>query len=188
MEEGLISSSGGGEGFLHPERIVSYFGLRQGMSVADFGAGHGHFTIPMARLVGQEGKIYALDIQKNTLEIVRAKAKLEHLLNIETIWADIELPLGSKLPDTSCDLVLVANIMFQAEAKDAVAKEAKRILKPGGKFAVIEWDETPFPGGPPNNLKLSKNNAKELANTAGFEIDREFEAGSHHYGLLFRKP
>ena len=182
------SSIGGSEGgFLHPERIVSYFGLKSGMSVADFGAGHGHFTIPMARLVGQEGKIYALDIQKNTLEVVRAKAKLEHLLNIETIWADIELPQGSKLPDASLDLVLAANIMFQAEVKDAIINEAKRVLKSGGKLALIEWDETPFPGGPSNDLKFSKEMAKKLAGSVGFEIDREFEAGSHHYGLVFRK-
>lgn len=174
--------------FLDPERIVSYLGLKQGMAAADFGAGHGHFTIPMARLVGQEGKIYALEIQKNTLEVIRSKARLEHLLNIEVIWADIELQRGSKLHDSSLDLVLAANILFQAESKDAVFKEAGRTLKTGGKFAVIEWDETPFPGGPSSNLKMPKDAVKKLALENSFEIDREFEAGSHHYGLLFRKP
>ena len=68
--------------FLEPDRIVKSFDLERGDYVADFGAGHGYFVIPLARTVGGDGKVYALDIQKEVLEIIRAKAKLEHLLNI----------------------------------------------------------------------------------------------------------
>src|SRR3989338_9848578 len=92
--------------FLEPERIVRYFGLERGDHAADFGAGHGYFTIPIARAVGGEGRVYALDIQKAALDIIRAKAKLEHLLNIDLIWADLDMPHGSRIKDKTLDFVL----------------------------------------------------------------------------------
>lgn len=179
--------------FLEPERIVQYFDLEKGDYAADFGAGHGFFTIPMARAIGNGGKVYAVDIQKPVLEIIRAKARIGHLLNIETIWADLDEPGGSRIKDDFIDLVIVANFLFQAEKKDVVLQEAYRILRPGGRMAAIEWDSpenieiSRFQVGPPAELRVKKEQLKELAMQAGFRLDREFEAGSHHYGILFKK-
>ena len=182
MPEGEINT------FLEPERVVRYFELKSGDHVADFGAGHGYFTIPMARLVGGDGKVYALDIQRSVLDIIRTKAKLEHLLNIETVWADLDEPHGSKLKDRFIDFVVIANILFQAEKKGNLFREAYRILSEGGRLAMVEWDQTPAPMGPAMQLRVKKETAQSMAREAGFELDKEFEAGSHHYGLLFRKP
>lgn len=183
-----INSAAGTGGFLEPERIVRYFGLEKGDHVADFGAGHGYFTIPMARVVGGNGKVYAIDIQKSVLDIIRARAKVEHLLNIEPVWADLDEPGGSHLKDKFVDFVVVANILFQAEKKDALMREAYRILREKGKIAVVEWEATATGSfGPPAELRLKKETVKNLALQAGFSPDREFEAGSHHYGLLFKK-
>ena len=89
--EQTATSIGAGN-FLRPEQIVQQLGLKKGDYVADFGAGHGYFTIPIARLVGGDGRVYALDIQKPVLEVIRAKAKLEHLLNVELMWVNLEAP------------------------------------------------------------------------------------------------
>ena len=181
-------------GFLEPERLVQYFGLEKGDYAADFGAGHGFFTMPMAREVGNGGKIYAFDIQKPVLEVIRAKARINHLLNIEIIWADLDEPGGSRLRDNFMDFVVIANILFQAEKKDIVMQEAYRILRAGGRMAAVEWDapenieKSGLRVGPPADFRLKKEQVKELALQAGFRLDREFEAGSHHYGLLFKKP
>lgn len=182
----LPLSSGTG-GFLQPERIVARLDIRPGMVVADFGAGSGYFSIPAARKVGENGKVYAIDIQPHAVDLIRSKANLEHLRNIETIWADLERPQGSHLPDNAVDFVIVANILFQAEAKSEVFKEARRVLRTGGYLAVLEWDETPFPAGPPMTLRTPKAGVKRMAEEAGFELEKEFDAGSHHYGLLFKK-
>ena len=163
------------------------FGLRVGDHVADFGAGHGYFTIPMARAVGGDGKVYAIDVQKEVLDIIRAKAKVEHLLNIEPMWADLDQPHGSKLKEGYIDLVMIANMLFQTEQKEQLLKEAYRVLRSGGRLAIVEWDESPAPLGPPPALRIKKEKVRGLGIAAGFEIDREFEAGSHHYGLLFIK-
>jgi ubiquinone/menaquinone biosynthesis C-methylase UbiE len=173
--------------FLHPERIVSRFDPKSGEYAADFGAGAGFFTIPMARMVGAEGKVYAIDIQKHSLDIIRAKAQLEHLLNIEYVWGDLETSGGSKIKEMSVDFVIISNILFQAEKRQEVLREAFRVLKKGARCAVIEWDESQFPLGPPMNLRVPKRVATSSAQSIGFELEKEFEAGSHHYGLMLRK-
>lgn len=173
--------------FLEPERIVRYFGLEKGDHVADFGAGHGYFVIPMARVVGGDGRVYAIDIQKSVLEVIRTKAKLEHLLNIEPMWTDLEQVNGSHLKEKILDFVLIANILFQSESKDQILQEAHRVLREKGHLAIIEWDDTPTTIGPPIEVRIKKDYIKNLAVDSGFALDREFEAGSHHYGMLFKK-
>lgn len=181
-----ISGTGG---FLQPERIVRYFSLKSGDHIADLGAGHGYFTIPMARVVGGDGKVYAVDIQKTVLDIIRAKAKLEHLLNIEFIWGDLEQPRGSHLKDNFVDAVIIANVLFQSEDKTAALKEAYRVLRARGRLMIIEWsDENSSPLGPPQGLRVPKDYTKSMARQVGFEFDHEFQGGSHHYGLMFKKP
>lgn len=172
--------------FIEPDRIVKYFSLEKGDHAADFGAGHGYFTIPLAREVGGNGKVYAIDVQKPVLDIIRAKAKIEHLLNIEPIWADLDMPRGSKLKDNFLDFVLISNAFFQSEKKEIMMREAYRVLQEKGKLAVIEWDES-YNFGPSKELLVRKETAKKVAQEAGFELDREFEAGAYHYGLLFVK-
>jgi ubiquinone/menaquinone biosynthesis C-methylase UbiE len=125
--------------FLNPQKVVEELGITPGMIVADFGAGSGHFSIEAAKLVGQSGKVYSIDIQKQALEAVRSKAKSGHLSNLQTIWADLETPGASKLKGGLVDLVIISNILFQAEDKNQIVQEAKRVLKPKGQAAVIEW-------------------------------------------------
>lgn len=196
MVETIKAQPGGlpAGGFLEPDRIVASWGLEKGDHVADFGAGHGYWTIPLARVVGGDGKVYAIDIQKPVLEIIRAKAKLEHLLNIELVWADLDEPGGSRVKDNFVEFAVIANILFQAENKPGLFQEAYRILREKGRVAIIEWDETPAPLpdrqaglGPPPNLRIKKEAVKQWALQSGLSFDREFETGSHHYGLLFIK-
>lgn len=174
-------------GFLHPERVVERFGLRPGMVVADFGCGSGYFAIPAARKVGESGKVWAIDIQRGALELVASRAHLERLYHVEPIWADLELPPGSRLPNGAADFVIISNILFQVEKKAEVLREAWRVLRTGGGAAILEWDEAPFPAGPPLVLRVPKRTALKLAGEAGFALDEEFSAGDHHYGLLLKK-
>lgn len=182
-----MQSTTSGTRFLHPERVVGNLGIKKDLIVADFGAGAGFYSIPLARIVGEHGKVFAVDVQKETLDLIASKARMEHLLNLETVWADLESPQGSRLPDASIDFVVISNILFQVDQKEMVMREAYRVIKPGGRCAVIEWDEVPFPGGPSPEMRVSKRLLQSMASAAGFSLDREFEAGLHHYGLLYRK-
>lgn len=175
--------------FLDPGQIVQNFGLKPGDHAADFGAGHGYFTMPLARAVGRNGKIWAIDIQPSSLDLIRSRARSEHLLNIVCVRADLDNAGAAGIADNFADFVLIANILFQAERREAVVREAWRILRQGGRLAMIEWDAMagPVPLGPPREVRIKKDLARAIASQAGFELDREFAAGPHHYGLLFIK-
>lgn len=195
--------------FLDPERIVMGFGLKKGDHVADFGAGHGYFALALARAVGRDGKVWAIDVQQNALDVIRLRATALHLLNIEYVRADLEQAGASPLPDHFMDFVLMGNILFQAEQRAEVLREAWRALRAGGRLAIIEWsapdvarplgaspiDAMPTSAGnigsgiigPPAAERIKKQDAKAIAVQAGFDQDREFAAGPHHYGLLFVK-
>ena len=173
--------------FLKPEEAIESWDVRPGEKVADFGCGAGFFSIPLGQIVGSNGKIYALDIRPEALEATRAKIKLFHLFNIEPVRADLEAPRGSGLKENSIDKILIANILFQAQNKQALISEANRILKAGGSVMIVEWNENKFVGGPSLDNRVGRDEAKKLFADAGFSFFKEFSAGSHHYGLVFKK-
>ena len=183
MEIGKVTS-----GIFDPARIAGNLGVKSGDHIADFGSGKGYFTIPFARLVGRDGKVYAIDIQDSALDEVRSRAAFEHLLNIEYVRADLDHDGGSHLRDKFIDLVLMANVLFQTENRDMLLREAWRVLRQGGRLAMIEWDTASDSAlGPPHGLRVKKEAVRGYAVQAGFEYDREFAAGPYHYGLLFLK-
>ncbi|MEK7560241.1 MAG: class I SAM-dependent methyltransferase [Patescibacteria group bacterium] len=164
------------DSFLNPENVVEEFDVRPGEIIADFGAGSGFFSVALAKRVGHTGKVYALDIRAEALEAVKSKAKFYKILNIEPIRANLELSRGSGLKNDIANKVIISNILFQSENKKNIAEEAYRILKPGGNAIVIEWKE-----------KMEKSAAQNLFETVGFSLKKDFSAGSHHYGLIFKK-
>lgn len=175
-------------GIIDPARIVANLGIKPGDHIADFGSGKGYFTIPAARLAGRDGKVYAIDIQDSALDEVRSRAAFEHILNIEYIRTDLDDHEGSHLRDQFIDLVIMANVLFQTEHRDVLLREAWRVLRGGGRLAMIEWDTAvDSPLGPPLASRLKKEAVRGYAIQAGFEYDREFATGPYHYGLLFIK-
>lgn len=173
--------------FVRPEEVVKNFDLKPEMVVADFGCGSGYYTIASARLVGDKGTVYAIDIQRNLLEAVKANAQINNLKNVEIIWADLEMPQASRLKDKTADFAIISNILFQAEKKETIAKEAFRILKDKGKAAVIEWQKSESKVGPEQEKRIPKEEAEKIFIQEGFKLEKEFEAGENHYGIIFVK-
>lgn len=179
-------------GFINPEKVLNALNLKEGLTMADFGCGHGYFTIPAARLIWPEGKMYAVDVLDEALQAVRSRAQLEGITNIESIRGDLETPAGSKIADGSADIVLLHNILFQSQNKSAIIKEVKRVLKNGGLLHLAEWlpasVEKQINFGPQEGWRLTPEEAKRLAQEEGFVFQRNFDAGEYHYGLVFTKP
>ncbi len=112
------------KGFLNIEKIVDQLDIKPNMAIADFGAGHGFFSVAFAKKVGPSGQVFAIDILPQTLEAIRSKAKLEGLFNIKIIRGDLEKPNGSTIEDANCDMVFVANVLFQVPDKLGLINEA----------------------------------------------------------------
>lgn len=175
--------------FADPEKIIKQFELREGMHVADLGAGVGSYSIPAAKAVTGHptGKIYAIEIQKDMLTRLKNEAEKTHIKNIEIIWGNIEKIGGTKLADNSVDAVIASNILFQVEDKKTCIDEIKRILKPGGHALVIDWSDS-FGGMGPEKKKIVPRMASlHLFEKAGFSLEGDVAAGEHHYGVILRK-
>ena len=174
--------------FSDPEQNISQFELKKGDHVADFGSGSGFYSFAAAEVVGENGKVYAIDVQKDLLQKLKNEARnIRHLTNIEIVWGDIDNLGGTRLREVSIDAVIAANIFLQLEDKNNACLEIKRILKNGGKVLLIDWNNTNIGDNPQTINYFSKQQAKELFIKNGFTIEREFEAGIKHYGLIFIK-
>ena len=171
--------------FLNPNEVLDKLDLKKDMVAAEFGCGSGGFTIPLAERL-EDGLVYALDIQESPLSALKGSTLLAKIINVHIIRCDLEQPRGSTLQDASLDVVLVPNVLFQIDNKDAVLAEAARILKPKGKLLIIDWQLKVSQG--PSEGRVGPEKVKKLADKHGFQLKKEFSAGAYHYGLLFTKP
>ncbi len=172
--------------FSDPKKNIAELGLMPSMKVADLGAGSGFYTIEVAKLVGASGRVYAIDVERNLLDKIKRGASIAGMYNIEVVWGNVEKIGGTKLREALLDRVILSNTLFQIEEKnrDNLALEIKRIMKSGGKLMVIDWDA----GSPlsPKTL-IPQMLAEGIFEKVGFTIEKSFDAGDHHYGIIFRK-
>lgn len=173
--------------FARPDSIISQFKLGEETTVADLGVGSGVHAIAMARAVGKGGRVYACDIRKELLAKVAKDAREAKLDTVHVIWADLEQPHGTTLKDGLCHAVLVSNILFQIENREVLMKEVERILRPGGKALIVDWKDSFGGTGPHADSVFGKQAARTLAEQSGLTFEQDIDAGSHHYGMLFRK-
>jgi ubiquinone/menaquinone biosynthesis C-methylase UbiE len=170
--------------FVNPAKVIKMLKLRRNMSAVDFGSGSGGWVMPLARRL-EDGLVYAIDVLEEPLSALRGRMSLGKISNIRVIRSDVEKKSGSTLPDSSVDLVLMTNLLFQAEDKKIIFEEAKRILKKRGKILVVDWKRDSSQG--PKEGGVSETEVKKIAEKSGFELENEFEAGVYHYGLVFSR-
>lgn len=171
--------------FFEPDEILKKLGLNEKVAdAADFGCGYGTFTIPAAKLIG--GKVYAIDIEPEMIEITKQKAKAENLNNVETVLRDF-LSEGSGLEDESVDYAILANILH-VEEPEKLLREAYRILRPNGKVVIIHWNYDPTtPRGPPMEIRPTPEQCIEWAISSGFKNPVTYDLKPYHYGIVLYK-
>lgn len=174
------------DGFAHPGRNVDILDIEKEMYVADFGSGSGAYVLAIAEKLANTGHVYAVDIQKDLLRRTINETKRRGFTNVTPIWADLEKKHACKLRSGTLDIVLVSNLLFQVEDKNAILIEARRLLHSGGRLIMIDWSDS-FGGlGPRPQDVMTQEAALNLAHTHGFATLREFRAGAHHWGVVMR--
>jgi len=178
--------------FCDPSRALAQFKLEHGSKVADLGTGSGFYSLAAAHMVGGQGKVWAVEVQKDLASKLRNEATHRHIENLEVVWGDIERIGGTKLKEGSADAAIVANVLFQAEDKPGLVAETSRILRKGGRVLLIDWsdEEGARAGGlgPVSHHLVSKGAALSLFEKGGFTLQGTIDAGDHHYGLILKKP
>ena len=178
----------GGNKLIHPEKTLAHLGISQDMKIAYLGCGStGHFLIPAAKMIGENGMAYAVDILKSVLSEVSKRSRLEGVSNVKTIWANLEIYRSTGLADNELDMAFLINILFQSKEHTNIFRAAKRILKPEGKLLVIDWNRTSAPFGPPPIDRVKVEDIKSLAHSLELELVDEFSPGKYHFALVFRK-
>lgn len=157
------------------------------MKIADFGSGSGAYVLAIAEALYNNGRVYAVDVQRDLLRRTKNESHKRGFKNVDVIWGDLEKPGGSKIADGALDMALISNLLFQVTEKKVVIEEALRILRPQGKLAIIDWSDSYGGTGPIEQDVVKKDSALALCRTMGLELVREFDAGAHHYGLIFSK-
>lgn len=173
--------------FVDPVAVVKQLKIPKGSVVADFGCGAGYFSIPLAEEIGKEGIVYSLDVLPQALESVESRAKVAGTTNIITRRVNLEKNEGSKLDKNSIDWVIIKDMLFQNSGKDAILKEAHRLLKPQGKAFIMEWNDKNFSVGPEKKLRVPLGELQKLVRKHKFSIEEEINAGDFHYALVVKK-
>ena len=109
------------------------------------------------------------------------------ILNLSALARMIkpDVEKGVRLLSSSCDLILMTNLLFECDDKKTVMEEGKRVLREGGRILVVDWKED-APLGPEEG-RISAEKLKEVAEELNLKLEKEFNAGIYHYGLVFLK-
>jgi ubiquinone/menaquinone biosynthesis C-methylase UbiE len=170
------------------DKIIDKMAIEERQRVAELGCGNfGFFTFPLAKLVGKNGIVYAVDIIKSFLEEIKNRAKEQNLPQIQTIWSNLEVFKGAKIESSSLDRAFLINVLHQSDKRAEIIREAYRLLKTKGKLMIVEWSATDSPLGPPPERRLKLESLKAATLKLGFDIEDEFLAGPYHYGLMLTK-
>ena len=149
--------------------VLSAVGVEEGKAVLDLGCGSGTYTIPAAKLVGDDGRVYALDVSRKALDRMEEKAEREGLKNI----VRIDSSAGEKIPleDETVDVMLLIDVLQEIDDRSALFDEAYRILRQGGVVIVYA-------------MHIQAEEVEKLATSKGLDTeDRQFEGRI----LVFRK-
>lgn len=119
-----------------PKKLLKALKIEPGATIADIGAGSGYHVFRMAPLVGDKGKIYAVDIQKEMLDIIRDRMKKGQVKNIEPVMGDGADP---KLPDDSVDMILMVDVYHEFAQPFEMTQKLVKALKPGGRLIFVEF-------------------------------------------------
>ncbi|MEW6611604.1 MAG: class I SAM-dependent methyltransferase [Pseudomonadota bacterium] len=171
----------------NPAEVLQALGVGAGLSVVDLGCGDGHFTAALAQLAAP-GRVTGLDLDPALL--AQAQAVCPHC---HWILGDA-MALSRLLPE-AVDYVLMANTFHGVPDKAALVREVAAVLKPGGRFAVVNWhplprEQTPVlgqPRGPRTELRLAPAQVQAVAEPAGLRLASLVELPPYHYGILLQK-
>lgn len=164
-----------------PDKVIAALQISPGAQIADLGAGGGYFTFYLAKAAGQNGRVYAVDIDKGTNELIAERAKKDGFENVETVLAKPDDPL---LPRSSVDLIFSSNTYHHFDNRIGYFANLRNYLKPGGRVAIIDYDRRAWLEGLLRHYTPSEFIKREMEQ-AGYTLQQELTFLDRQSFLIF---
>jgi len=164
-----------------PDKVIAALNLHPGEIVADLGSGGGYFTFKLAKAVAPSGKVYAVDVDEDMIELISKRLKEESGNNVETILAT---PTDPRLPQTGVDLVFTVNTYHHIADRSAYFANARKYLRPGGRIAIIDLDRRAWLEGLLGHYTPSETIKREMEQ-AGYTLQQQLDFLDRQSFLIF---
>jgi ubiquinone/menaquinone biosynthesis C-methylase UbiE len=161
-----------------PEAVLADIGLGPGQVFVDLGCGEGFFSIPASKIVGEQGRVYALDINSEAVESLHRFAE-EH--GLDNIVAQAGAAERRIMCEGCADFVFFGIDLHDFSNPAAVLRNAMVTLKPDGKLIDLDWKKEETPVGPPLEIRFDQQKAVGLIEGAGFRVESVADHGPWHY-------
>ena len=150
--------------YFHPDKVWAVLRPTPGCSLIDIGAGVGFLTLPFAERF-PKAKAYGCDILEGMVNLLREDAAQRGLDNLEALMM---APNAIDLPDNSADIIVMGQLHHELDAPAPLMAECKRLLKPGGIVAIIDWADADNGKSPPAGRRVPVSLMREQLDGAGF--------------------
>jgi len=165
------------------EAILASIGLKPGFTFIDVGCGTGFFALPAALVVGDEGKVYGVDINRESIEELKEEAAKKGLKNLTLKVGEAEETIFCK---GCADIVFFGIVLHDFKDPVKVLMNARKMLKQTGRLVNLDWKKEPMNIGPPLEIRFNEEKAVNLIRAAKFKIETVKEAGAYHYLVVAR--
>lgn len=172
--------------FINPESIVANMGLKPGNKVTDFGSGSGFYALAIAKIVGNNGRVAAVDVQDAKLTATKSMSVQNGLHNIEVYKADLEKPFND-IPHGGEDAVVLASILHEVNNREALLKNAYSLLKSKGLLLAVDWQTEHSPFGPAMDKRISEQDLRKMLEGMGMKHIKDLNGDLYHYAMVFEK-
>ncbi len=172
----------GRDAYQKPDQVVKALDLKPGVTVADIGAGSGYFAVRLAQAVGDEGRVLAVDISADMILHLNRRLRDAGIRNVQTVLSAPDDPL---LPDASLDLVFICDTWHHIDERPKYLALLKRMLRPAGRIAIVDFEKRPLSFGPPLEMKIAREDVVGELQAAGFRLVAEHTFLPHQYFLVF---
>ena len=166
-----------------PSKAIAALAIADGAVVADVGAGSGYYTVRLARVVGNAGRVVATDLQPGMLDILRRKVSAEGLTNVTLVQGRADDPV---LPAATFDLILMVDVYHELSAPQVFVRRLKDALKPDGRLVLIEFRREDPRVPIREEHKMSVDQVREELGADGFRIERVIDVLPWQHIIVLR--
>jgi ubiquinone/menaquinone biosynthesis C-methylase UbiE len=164
--------------------MLENLGVKPGMTVCDMGCGNGYHTLRLAKMVGPEGKVLGVDIQREMLQFLAERAEKEGIANVEPIHGSV---IDPQLPEGAVDLILCVDVYHEFSHPEHMLAAMRKSLAPGGRLVLVEFraEDRTVPIKPLHKMTKKQINKELTAN--GYKLVKEYDELPWQHMMFFER-